>query len=152
VSLDDLVSDTLESFRALAKQRNVSLVGEIGSDLDAVIMNPQGIGRVLTNLVGNALRYAPDDGRVLVKANRIGRNVSVLVEDNGTGFNEADLPRIFEQFYRGEGARTRAKGSGAGLGLAIARGIVEAHGGEISAENVPTGGARVRFTLPQPSM
>ena len=71
------------------------------------------------------------------------------MQDNGKGFKEADLPRIFEQFYRGEQARSRATG-GAGLGLAIAQGLVEAHNGRIWAENVPTGGALVGFALPAP--
>jgi two-component system sensor histidine kinase BaeS len=78
---------------------------------------------------------------------RDGDVVTVAVEDNGAGFSADDLPRLFEQFYRGEQARSRATG-GAGLGLAIARGIVEAHGGRIWAENLPEGGARVAFELP----
>ncbi|MCO5183074.1 MAG: HAMP domain-containing histidine kinase [Anaerolineae bacterium] len=148
VSLGDLISDTIESVRVLAEQRDIELVGEIGDDLDAVMISPQGIGRVLTNLIGNALRYTPDSGTIVVSAQRIGDEVAVAVTDSGPGFAEADLPRLFEKFYRGEEARTRAQGSGAGLGLAIAKGIVEAHGGEISAENVPDGGACVRFVLP----
>jgi signal transduction histidine kinase len=148
VSLGDLISDTLEGFRILAEQSGVELIGRIGDDLDPVMMSPQGIGRVLTNLIGNALKYAPEGGIVTVSAQRIGQEVEVVVADNGPGFAEADLSRIFEKFYRGEEARTRAKGSGAGLGLAIAKGIVDAHGGVISAENGPDGGARVRFVLP----
>ena len=73
--------------------------------------------------------------------------VVVTVRDSGAGFNEVDLPRVFEQFYRGEQARTRAAG-GAGLGLAIAQAIVGAHNGRIWAENVPDGGALVGFLLP----
>jgi signal transduction histidine kinase len=73
--------------------------------------------------------------------------VVVTVEDNGPGFSSQDMPRLFEQFYRGEQARSRATG-GAGLGLAIARGVVEAHGGRIWAENLSQGGASVAFELP----
>jgi signal transduction histidine kinase len=73
----------------------------------------------------------------------------VIVHDSGSGFNPVDLPRVFERFYRGEQARSRATG-GAGLGLAIASGIVEAHGGRIWAENSPDGGAVVGFAIPQP--
>ena len=97
--------------------------------------------------MSNGLRYTPNGGWILVKANRSADQVIVSVEDSGPGFNEEDIPRLFEQFYRGEQARTRATG-GAGLGLAIARGVVEAHGGRIWAENVPGGGARVSFELP----
>jgi len=73
--------------------------------------------------------------------------VEVTVRDSGRGFAEADLPRVFEQFYRGEAARSRATG-GAGLGLAIAHGLVEAHGGRIWAENPDGGGGLVGFLLP----
>jgi signal transduction histidine kinase len=73
--------------------------------------------------------------------------VVVAVEDDGPGFGDTDLAHVFEQFYRGEQARSRETGN-AGLGLAIARGVIEAHGGRIRAENRPEGGARVSFTLP----
>ena len=106
------------------------------------------IGRVLANLVNNALRYTPSGGMVKVTAVRQQDGVVVTVQDDGPGFEEADLERVFEQFYRGEQARSRASGSGAGLGLAIARGIVLAHGGRIWAENAPEGGAIVGFFLP----
>jgi signal transduction histidine kinase len=147
-SLRDIISDTLESFQAVAEQRLIQFTGEVGSDLDPVQLNAPKIGRVLSNLLSNALRYTPAGGNVLVKAWREAEGVVVLVEDSGDGFDATDLPRIFEQFYRGEQARSRSTG-GAGLGLAIAQGIVEAHNGRIWAENVSvTGGARVGFMLP----
>jgi len=146
-SLGDMISDTLESFRALAEQRGITLHGEVGADVDPVLLNAPKIGRVLTNLLGNALRYTPDGGEVYVAAARTAEGVKVTVQDSGPGFNPDDLPRLFEQFYRGEQARSRATG-GAGLGLAIARGIVEAHNGRIWAENAPEQGALVGFILP----
>ncbi|MEW5989534.1 MAG: sensor histidine kinase, partial [Chloroflexota bacterium] len=112
-----------------------------------VLMNSPKVSRVLANLLSNALRYTPRGGRVQVAAHRTAGGARVTIEDNGSGFAEADLPRVFEKFYRGEQARSRATG-GAGLGLAIAQGIVQAHGGRIWAENVPGGGARVGFILP----
>lgn len=148
-SLADLISDTLESFGALALQRGIVLEGDVDANLDPVHMNSQAIGRVLTNLIGNALRYTPSGGRVRVQARRSDGRVLVTVQDSGPGFAPADLPRVFEEFYRGEGARSRSQGSGAGLGLAIARGFVEAHSGRIWAENAaPGGGACVSFALP----
>ncbi|MCP5096795.1 MAG: HAMP domain-containing protein [Chloroflexi bacterium] len=147
-SLSDIISDTLESFQALAEQRLITLTGEVGNDLDPVQLNAPKIGRVLSNLLSNSLRYTPTGGSVRVKAWREAKEVYVIVEDSGDGFDEADLPRIFEQFYRGELARSRSTGS-AGLGLAIAHGIVEAHNGRIWAENASeSGGARVGFMLP----
>lgn len=148
-SLSDLVSDTLESFRPIAEQRGVSLTAEVAPDLDPVVMDAARVGRVLSNLCANAIRHTPDGGTVHVRAYRGDAGVTVTVEDSGPGFTPADLPNVFEQFYRGEPARSRATGGG-GLGLAIARGIVEAHGGRIWAENRPAGGALVGFTLPAP--
>lgn len=146
-SLSDLVSDTLESFQVLAAQRRVVLTGEVGAGLDPVLLNAPKIGRVLANLLSNALRFVPEGGKVHVLAVRIVEGVKVVIQDNGPGFNEQDLPRVFEQFYRGEQSRSRATG-GTGLGLAIARGIVEAHNGRIWAENGVNGGAVVGFVLP----
>lgn len=146
-SLSDLISDTMESFQALARQREITLTGDVAFDVDPVPMNASKIGRVLVNLVGNALRYTPEGGQVTVTAVRQAEGVVVRVQDTGPGFQAQDLHRVFEQFYRGELARSRKTG-GAGLGLAIARGIVQAHDGRIWAENVAQGGALVGFVLP----
>jgi signal transduction histidine kinase len=146
-ALSDLISDSLESFQAVAEQRRITLTGAIGENLDPVLLHAPKIGRVLTNLIGNALRYTPEGGQVEVRAFRSAEGAVVLVQDSGPGFAPQDLPRVFEQFYRGEQARSRATG-GAGLGLAIARGIVEAHNGRVWAENAPEGGAVVGFVLP----
>jgi signal transduction histidine kinase len=142
-----LISDTLESFQAIAEQRGISLSGDVAANLDPVWLNTPKMGRVLNNLIGNALRYTPTGGHVWVTAVRLPNGIQVTVRDTGPGFNPDDLPRVFEQFYRGEQARSRKMG-GAGLGLAIARGIVEGHGGRIWADNVATGGAEVVFILP----
>ncbi|MCB9431174.1 MAG: HAMP domain-containing protein [Ardenticatenaceae bacterium] len=146
-SLRDLISDALESFQALAQQRHIQLDGEVEAEIDPVVMSASKIGRVVNNLIGNALRYTPAGGQVFVRAVRTETAVQVTVQDNGPGFREKDLPHLFEQFYRGEEARSRQTG-GAGLGLAIARGIIMAHNGRIWAENIPTGGALVGFELP----
>lgn len=146
-ALPDLISDSLERFQPLAARRGVALSGGVATDVDLVWMNPSKVTRVLSNLLSNALRHTPDGGEVRVTAVRAADGVQVTVEDSGPGFNPDDLPRLFEQFYRGEQARSRATG-GAGLGLAIAKGIIEAHNGRIWAENRPGGGACVGFLLP----
>ncbi len=143
----DLVSDALESFRVLAQQRGIDLQAVVDDNVGQVRLNAPKIGRVLANLISNALRYTPEGGKVAVTAVATSTGVEVMIRDSGPGFHPDDLPRIFEQFYRGEQARSRSTG-GAGLGLAIARGIVEAHNGRIWAENHPDGGAVVGFTLP----
>ncbi len=144
----DLVADCLERFAPLAEQRGVTLAGEVAAGLPAVAAQPGKIERVLGNLVGNALRHTPPGGRVTVGADVAPEGVVFVVADTGPGFSPADLAHGFEQFYRGEAARSRATG-GAGLGLAIARGIVAAHGGRIWAENRAEGGAQVSFLLPR---
>ncbi|MFT3890267.1 MAG: HAMP domain-containing sensor histidine kinase [Anaerolineales bacterium] len=147
LSLGDLVSDTLESFTELAKQQNIMLEGNIDADVDPVMMDTQAIGRVLNNLIGNALRHTSAQGRVSVWVRRSSTGVEVTVSDTGEGIRAEDIPHIFERFYRGEKSRNRGTG-GAGLGLAIARGIVRAHGGDIKAESQIGKGTQFTFTIP----
>ena len=147
-SLSDLISDTLESFSALAQEKDIKLAGEVGQGVDPVMMDTQRIGRVLNNLVGNALRHTPSGGEVSMSAQNEDNLVVVLVRDSGPGLEETDLPFVFDRFYRGEKSRSRKTG-GAGLGLAIAKGFVEAHGGEMQAWSVPEGGAAFQFSLPK---
>jgi signal transduction histidine kinase len=146
-SLSDLVSDTLESFTQLARQNEVALEGNVDSDVDPVHMDTQAIGRVLNNLIGNALRHTPNLGRVSVWVRRENQHIEVTISDTGEGIRAGDLPHIFERFYRGEKSRSRATG-GAGLGLAIARGIVQAHGGDIKVESETGKGTQFTFTIP----
>jgi signal transduction histidine kinase len=146
-ALGDVISDALESFRAVAAQGQVALRGSVGNDVDPVIMNAPKIGRVLANLLGNALQHTPPGGAVEIVAQRTATGVEVLVNDTGPGFAARDLPRVFEQFYRGEEARSRSTG-GSGLGLAIAHAIVESHGGQMWAKNRQERGACVGFLLP----
>ena len=148
-SIADLISDTLESFAELAKRRGVELTGKVQPGADPVTMDVQRMGRVLANLVGNALRHTPEGGQVQICAVKDARWLTVEVEDTGEGIKPEDLPYVFDRFYRGEKSRSRATG-GAGLGLAIAKGVVEAHGGQIGVESSPGKGARFYFTLPVP--
>ena len=148
-SLSDLVSDTLESFSQLAKQQEITLEGQVESDVDTVFMDTQAIGRVFNNLISNALRHTPANGRVNVWVRRSNSGVDVTVSDTGEGIRAQDVPHIFERFYRGDASRSRQRGtSGAGLGLAIARGIVQAHGGTIEVQSKPGKGTQFTFHLP----
>lgn len=146
-SLSDLVSDTLESFTELAKQQGIVLEGNVDLDVDPVDMDTQAIGRVLNNLIGNALRHSAR-GRVSVWVRRSEQGVDVTVSDTGEGIRSEDLEHIFERFYRGDASRSRNRGSGAGLGLAIARGIVRAHGGDIKVESQVGKGTQFTFLIP----
>jgi signal transduction histidine kinase len=146
-SLGDLISDTIESFSELAARKAVKLEGRAERSLDSVIMDAPRIGRVLANLVGNALQHTEEGDIVRVLATREEGYVQVEVHDTGDGIPNDDLPYVFDRFYRGEKSRSRATG-GAGLGLAIVKGLVEAHGGEIRAQSEPGQGTRITFTLP----
>ena len=146
-SIGDLISDTIESFSETARQQNVQLEGEVQPGTDPVRMDARRIGRVLANITSNALRHTPAGGKVHLAARRTARGVEVEVVDTGEGIRPEDLPYVFDRFYRGEKSRNRATG-GAGLGLAIARGIVEAHGGSIRVESEVGHGARFVFVLP----
>ena len=116
-------------------------------NVDPVFMDTQAIGRVLNNLISNALRHTSAGGSIHVSARRTDKGVEVTVNDTGEGIRAEDIPHIFESFYRGEKSRNRDTG-GAGLGLAIARGIVRAHGGDIRLESQASKGTRFIFQIP----
>ena len=100
--------------------------------------------QIFTNLVGNAVKFTPKGGSITITATAAGPAVRFSVKDTGSGIAPENLPHVFDRFWQ---ARARAR-SGAGLGLAIARGIVEAHGGEIGVESTVGVGTEMYFTLP----
>jgi signal transduction histidine kinase len=139
-----VVRSSLLGVAAEARLRHVSLASEVDQDVTARFA-PDKVERVLMNLLTNALRHTPSDGAVAVRVDPLPGEVRVAVEDTGDGLDDEARTRMFERFWRGDPARSSR---GAGLGLAIARGLVEAHGGRIWAEEREGGGARVCFTLP----
>ena len=139
-----VVSSSLRGVEAEARSRHVSLAAEVEEDVTARFA-PEKVERVLMNLLTNALRHTPSDGAVAVLVEPREGEVRVAVEDTGAGLDSEARERMFERFWRGDQSRSSR---GAGLGLAIARGLVEAHGGRIWAEDREGGGARVCFTLP----
>jgi signal transduction histidine kinase len=139
-----VVSSSLRGVEAEARLRHVTLASDVDNDVTAMFA-PDKVERVLMNLLTNALRHTPSDGAVAVRVEPIAGEVRVAVEDTGEGLDVEARARMFERFWRGDPSRTTR---GAGLGLAIARGLVEAHGGRIWAEDREGGGARVCFTLP----
>jgi signal transduction histidine kinase len=143
--LRPLIESCLRGVEAEARRRNVELRTQVDVSLPDVLCAPDKVERVLLNLLTNALRHTPSDGAVAVVAGPGSGGVVVAVEDTGAGLSEEARLRMFERFWRDEASRTS---KGAGLGLAIARGLVEAQGGRIWAENRAEGGARVAFTLP----
>jgi signal transduction histidine kinase len=144
--LTAVIRETAESLAMSSARRNVTLEFSASGPIPALI-DASRIARLVGNLVDNAVRHSPAGSTVAISVRRDGGLARVAVEDEGPGIDAGDIERIFGRFYRGEKSRSRSHG-GAGLGLAIARGIVEAHGGTIHAENRPAGGARFVFTVP----
>jgi signal transduction histidine kinase len=142
--LAPVVSSSLRGVEAEARRRHVRLDVDVADGVTARFA-PDKVERVLMNLLTNALRHTPSDGVVAVRVEPHAGEVRVAVEDTGEGLDAEAQERMFERFWRGDQSRSSR---GAGLGLAIARGLVEAHGGRIWAEDREGGGARVCFTLP----
>jgi signal transduction histidine kinase len=134
MSLGDLVSDAIASAEASALGRGVRLHGELRGEAPTVEVSPAELGRLLRNLLENAIRHTPSDGAVSVQAGTEDGDAFVSVVDECGGIPAEDLGRVFEPAFRGASARTPGDG-GAGLGLAIARGIAEAHHGRITVRN-----------------
>ena len=137
-----LVNDAVASFSADAAERNITLNVDAASELPLIDVDPVRIREVLTNLISNALRHTPAGGRVAVAASSKSDSIAVSVSDTGSGIAAADLPKIFDRFYKGRSSR------GSGLGLTIARNLVVAHGGTIHADSKEGNGTTVMFTLP----
>ena len=149
-SVQDLISDTLESMSAQAHAQKLTLSGKVDEELSPVDIDPQRVQRVLYNLVQNALHHTPPDGTISIQARDAGEEVQVEVRDTGEGIPEGELPHIFQRSYRVDPSRARGSG-GAGLGLSIVLGIVEAHGGRIWVESGLGKGSSFTFTLPKSS-
>jgi signal transduction histidine kinase len=125
----------------------VELRRRIPEILPPVDADPERIHQVLFNLVDNAVRFTPEGGTVEIRATLDRASVRIEVSDTGVGIAPEHLPRLFERFYRVDPARSRGEG-GTGIGLAIARSVVEAHGGQLRAESEPGHGSRFWFELP----
>ncbi len=147
-SVQDLISDTLESMSAQVRAQKLTLSGKVDEELSPVDIDPQRVQRVLYNLVQNALHHTPPDGTISIQARDAGEEVQVELRDTGEGISEGELPHIFQRSYRVDPSRARGSG-GAGLGLSIVLGIVEAHGGRIWVESGLGKGSSFTFTLPK---
>jgi signal transduction histidine kinase len=150
VSLGDLVSDAISAAVPSARARGIRVEGQLKVAVPELDLSPPEVARVLRNLLDNAIQHTPRDGAVWVEAGMDGAVAYVTVGDECGGIPDRVLARVFDLAFRGEPARTPGANGGAGLGLVIARGIVEAHHGEITVRNEGPGCAfTVRLPLSQ---
>ena len=147
VNLSDLADTILGLFAAQAGEKNVGLHLNAEPNLPEVMVDPQRFQQVVGNLIDNALRYTPDGSSIDLSIRQKDKSIEFTVADEGTGIPADELGHIFDRFWRGEKSRARSTG-GAGLGLSIARQLVEAQGGKISAHNRSPRGFEVQITLP----
>jgi len=137
-----LVQDAVAAFRARADAAGVTLECRAADGVPELDVDPVRIGEVLANLLSNAVRHTPRGGSVAAVVEPSAAGVSFTVSDTGRGIDAADLPYVFDRFVKS------ADSGGAGLGLAIARSLVQAHGGRITADSEPGRGTTMRFVLP----
>ncbi|MDQ6768607.1 MAG: HAMP domain-containing histidine kinase [Gemmatimonadota bacterium] len=145
VAVHDLLEEAAEALEPRAREKAITFAVAPGADLPAVRGDPARLLQVFSNLVGNAVKFTPSGGSITLSATRVGREVQCSVTYIGPGIPAAQIPRLFGKFWQAK----RGDGRGVGLGLAIARGIVEAHGGTISVQSEVGRGSVFSFALPQ---
>lgn len=144
VLVGDLVHEAFEMLEPIAREKSIALTVNAAADLPPVRADAARVLQVFSNLVGNAVKFTPASGTITLSATRVDGRVELSVADNGPGIPSAQIPRLFGKFWQAK----RGDGRGVGLGLAIARGIVEAHGGTITVQSEEGQGSVFSFSLP----
>ncbi|WP_078596263.1 sensor histidine kinase [Evansella clarkii] len=142
-----VLKNSIESLSPQAKQKDITIIAD-NLTCDCNIKGDSHLlERAMNNLIENAVRHTPRNGKILITCNRDDNQVNFTIQDTGEGFSAEDLPRLFEPLYRGEASRNRSTG-GAGLGLTISQRIIRLHGGDLIADNNPEGGALLKGRVP----
>jgi signal transduction histidine kinase len=149
-ALSEVFETVHSTLRPLAAKKGIEFHVEPADGIAPFPMDPSRIKQVLVNLVGNAIKFTPDRGRVWVRATAENGTVEIEVGDTGPGIAPEDHERIFREFQQAQTARGAGKPEGTGLGLTLARRFVELHGGRLWVESQVGQGSRFRFTLPIP--
>jgi len=145
VTVPDLLAPLMANMHVLAQRRNITLTVE-GNEVPTVLADGEKLGEVFTNLIGNAIKYTRSGGSVTVRYTRSNAGVAISVQDTGIGISAADLPHIFEKFYRARNAGRSVGGSG--VGLALVKAVVEGHRGRISVVSEQGKGSTFTVELP----
>lgn len=151
VSVADVLTDTITSLERQLAEKGIAIEAQLAPELPLVEADSDRLEQVLMNLLDNATRHTPSNGKIVVAAELAlpaATHVQVSVADSGPGIPEHELPFIWERFYKVDKARRQNRGGGTGLGLVIVKELVELHNGTVRAENLPTGGTRFAFTIP----
>jgi signal transduction histidine kinase len=154
ISIPDLIQRAVEPLKAQAEERQINININAPKDLPLMSVDADRMSMVLRNLVNNAMRYTPTNGRINLHAEKNNRTMTIQVEDSGTGIQANDIPFIFDRFYRADKSRSRNSG-GSGIGLAIVKQLVEAHHGEVKVDSpiyttAEGAGYGTRFTIQIP--
>jgi signal transduction histidine kinase len=144
VEASTLLTDALRTLQPLVDEKRIDLEIQIDAGLPKVVADSERIQQALSNLVGNAIKFTPAGGKVVIEALADSDRITVSVADSGIGISEEELPRVFDRYWQS----TRTNRQGAGLGLAIAKGIIESHGGRLWLESNAGAGTVASFTLP----
>jgi signal transduction histidine kinase len=147
ISPNTLLEEVAAAYRPLALENGIKVRSEINPDLPDVNADPDRIAQVLGNVLSNALRHTLEGGSVTLSASLLEHEVEIRIQDTGPGIGAEDIEHVFDRFYRADKSRQRDSG-GLGLGLAIAKSIVENHGGRIWAESSDDSGTTFCITLP----
>jgi signal transduction histidine kinase len=149
VLVDDLLRRVADRHRPALQERGVTLTTTVASNTPHIWGDADRLEQALQNVAANAIRHTPDGGTVALRAEPDGDRVRISVTDTGPGIPPDHLAHIFDRFYKADAARAGTRvPSGSGLGLSIVRAIVLRHGGDVSADNVPGGGAVFTISLP----
>ncbi|OCZ49850.1 ATP-binding protein [Dehalobacter sp. TeCB1] len=146
INIAALVENVLSVLSSSAENKRLSVINKVLSEIYA-LADPSSIKQVLINIISNAIKYTPEEGQIVIEAGLNNQEVRLTVQDTGVGIASADLPYIFEKFYRSDKVRN-AEDKSTGLGLAIAKNLVELNGGSIWAESTEGKGTYLTFTLP----
>jgi PAS domain S-box-containing protein len=145
LSVVSLVCDAVEAMQQMAASKGLLIACELPPQISTIFGDSDRLHRVFANMIGNAIKFTPDGGAIIIRAREAGRVVEFSVADSGIGIETADLSHVFERFWQGRGTTRQ----GTGLGMAIAKGIVEAHGGQIWIQTNVGAGSTFFFTVPR---